>query len=50
MDETITISKNEYEKLKKDSIFLDHLKAHGVDNWQPGYDLAKEDAENGYGE
>ena len=39
MEETITISKKEYEELLKDSQFLDCLQGAGVDNWQ-GYDDA----------
>ncbi len=35
----ITISKKEYEKLKKDSKFLGCLKGAGVDNWD-GYSIA----------
>ncbi len=34
--ETITISKKEYDKLKKDSNLLGWLKGTGVDNWE-GY-------------
>lgn len=32
-DKEITISKREYDKLKKDSEFLYCLKSLGVDNW-----------------
>lgn len=35
-EETITILKSEYEKLKEDQIFLDCLQCSGVDNWE-GY-------------
>jgi len=41
MDEMVTIKKEEYEKLKKDSEFLSALLAAGVDNWD-GYDYAVE--------
>jgi hypothetical protein len=42
MEEQVTISKTEYEQLKKDSNFLSCLEAMGVDNWDPGYsDAAK---------
>lgn len=41
MDETVTISKKEYDKLVKDSEFLNALKAAGVDNWE-GYSYAFE--------
>lgn len=33
MEETITISKIEYERLKHASLFLETLEAFGVDNW-----------------
>ena len=36
MSDVITISKEEYEKLLKDSQFLQCLEACGVDNWN-GY-------------
>lgn len=38
-EETVTISKEEYEELKKDQKFLEALRAAGVDNWE-GYDYA----------
>jgi hypothetical protein len=38
----ITIPKEEYLKLKKDSAFLSSLKEAGVDNWE-GYDCAAEE-------
>jgi len=41
MEETVTISKNEYERLLKDSNWLGCLEAAGVDNWQ-GLDEARE--------
>lgn len=41
MEETVTISKSEYEKLLEDSIWLSYLNAAGVDNWQ-GIDTAQE--------
>lgn len=36
-DEMITISREEYMELLKDSRFLECLRAAGVDNWE-GYD------------
>ena len=33
-EETITISKKEYEELLDSQVFLDCLEAAGVDNWQ----------------
>lgn len=41
IEETITISKKEYERLLKDSARLQALENGGVDNWQ-GYDYAME--------
>jgi hypothetical protein len=41
MEETITISKKEYESLLKDSKKLSALEAAGVNNWD-GYDYAIE--------
>lgn len=38
-EETVTISKAEYEELLNDSLFLGCLKSAGVDNWD-GYDDA----------
>lgn len=40
-EETVTISKSEYESLLKDSEWLTCLEVAGVDNWQ-GYDYALE--------
>ncbi len=40
-EETVTISKKEYEELLEDQKFLDALKGAGVDNWE-GYDYAFE--------
>ena len=40
-EETITISKKEYESLLQDSKKLSALEGAGVDNWQ-GYDEAME--------
>lgn len=40
-NETVTISKKEYESLLKDSLFLECLQGAGVDNWS-GYDYAIE--------
>jgi len=47
-EETVTISKQEYERLKEDSFWLGCLEAAGVDNWQ-GIDYAidlREEREN----
>jgi hypothetical protein len=41
MQEEITITKEEYEKLVEDSKVLDALRRCGVDNWE-GYDEAME--------
>lgn len=41
MEETITISKREYERLQKSEDLLDCLLACGVDNWN-GCDTAYE--------
>ena len=38
-EETITIPLKEYEELINNTIFLEALRAAGVDNWQ-GYDVA----------
>lgn len=40
--DNIILSKDEYEELKKASIFLESLRAHGVDNWV-GYGDAYDD-------
>lgn len=40
-EETVTISKKEYESLKEDSHWLQCLENAGVDNWE-GYDFARE--------
>lgn len=40
-EETVTITKKEYEDLKKDVKWLRALEAAGVDNWE-GYDIAKD--------
>lgn len=45
MDDTITISTDEYEQLIEDSRFLEALRAAGVDNWE-GYDFAVEATED----
>lgn len=34
MDDTVTIPRNEYDKLKEDSNTLAKLHAGGVDNWE----------------
>lgn len=39
MEETVTITKSEYERLKYDSELLGCLEACGVDNWH-GWDDA----------
>lgn len=39
MEETITITKREYDDLVNDSIFLKALMSVGVDNWE-GYSEA----------
>ena len=48
MEETITITKKEYEQLQRDQWLLECLRGAGVDNWE-GYDYAiemmNEDAE-----
>lgn len=52
MQETVTISKSEYERLLKAEAFLNALEAAGVDNWS-GYDFACEmfnEEEEAYGE
>ena len=52
MEETITISKKEYESLLEDQKLLQCLQDAGVDNWE-GYDYAMEmmeDVENTYEE
>lgn len=41
VDETVTISKKEYDSLREDSRFLTALESAGVDNWS-GYDFARE--------
>ena len=41
MEETITISKKEYESLLEDQKLLQCLQGAGVDNWS-GYDYAME--------
>jgi hypothetical protein len=40
-EETVTISKKEYESLKEDALWLRCLENAGVDNWQ-GMDFAIE--------
>lgn len=41
-EETVTITKREYDSLIKHSNFLHRLEANGVDNWV-GYDDCLED-------
>lgn len=45
MEETVTISKKEYDDLLADSKFLSLLEMFGVDNWE-GYDEAKAEFRN----
>lgn len=40
-EETVVISKEEYESLLEDSLFLEALQGAGVDNWE-GYSYACE--------
>lgn len=40
-EETVVISKEEYESLLEDSLWLEALNAAGVDNWE-GYSYAIE--------
>lgn len=40
-DTVVTISKEKYEQLLEDSIWLGCLEQAGVDNWD-GYDFARE--------
>ena len=42
MEETVTITRKEYERLSEDSRILGNLRAAGVDNWE-GYYLAFQD-------
>lgn len=44
MEEMVTITKAEYEDLKRDSLMLSKLEAYGVDNWS-GYGEAVHDSE-----
>jgi hypothetical protein len=48
-EETITITKKEYESLLKDSRFLGCLEGAGVDNWD-GYSYAIESYTDTFGE
>lgn len=43
-EETITVSKTEYDQLLDDSFFLNCLRNAGVDNWD-GYEYAQEEYE-----
>ena len=48
-EETITITKKEYDKLVKDSTWLSYLEAAGVDNWDGSsyaYEMQEEDEAN----
>ena len=49
VEETVSITKKEYKRLKDDSLFLGCLFAQGLDNWQ-GYELALEEHEENRGE
>lgn len=40
-EENVVITKKEYDSLLDDSLFLDSLRAAGVDNWE-GYSYACE--------
>ena len=40
-DETITITRKEYDELQDDALLLNRLRYAGVDNWQ-GWDYAIE--------
>lgn len=40
-EETITITKKEYDSLKEDAEFMRALEAAGVDNWE-GYSIAQD--------
>ena len=42
MVKTVTISEQEYDDLIQNSVLLNCLHFHGVDNWD-GYDLALDD-------
>ncbi len=44
MNETITISKKEYDSLTRSSAFLEALREAGVDNWD-GYSIALQSLE-----
>ena len=41
MENTVTITREEYEELLSDAEFLNYLHAAGVENWE-GYEVAKE--------
>lgn len=45
---TILIPLEEYQRLTEDSIFLERLEEHGVDNWE-GYSIAWEEIEKEQG-
>lgn len=49
MEEMVTITKKEYDKLVDDSVWLSCLEGAGVDNWD-GYEAAMEIRDNEYGE
>lgn len=48
-EETVTITKKEYDSLKDDSFLLQCLQDAGVYNWQR-YDFAMEEYDQGSGE
>lgn len=44
--DTVTISKKQYDALIRDSKFLAHLKALGVDNWEGYRGMASDDEQD----
>ncbi|UOF79031.1 host recbcd nuclease inhibitor [Caudoviricetes sp.] len=53
MEEQVTISKKEYERLLNREAFLDALEAAGVDNWSgigEAFKILREESENYDGE
>lgn len=45
-EDTVTISRKEYEDLLEDQFFLNCLESAGVDNWE-GYEYAQEEFNKG---
>jgi hypothetical protein len=45
-EDTVTIPRWEYAELKKESQFLEALRAHGCDNWDGWSEAAREVYEN----